>query len=471
MATTSIWAVKGWLGQVVIYAENPEKTANPDFYQKGGMTETEAQGLVDVIDYAVQSRKTVLAAERAEIRRHFVTSINCMTETARDEMMATKKHFGKTEGVVAYHGYQSFAPGEVTPETAHEIGVKLARKLWGNKYQVLVTTHLDKANHLHNHFVLNNVAMDDGRKYYRSERDYWLMQRESDALCREYGLSVIEEPKRGQSKHYGEWQAERDGRQTWRGIVKSDVDAVIRQSMTEQQFWGNLRKLGYDYKTGKDISVRPPGKERFVRLVRNFGEDYSIERIRTRILANTRPERTIITPDPPPKKMRFIGNIHTARRMTGLRALYFYYLYRMGALPNKRDPNPNRVYFLLREDIRFIQNISREARLLAKHSIDTDEQLIAHKDGLTAQINTLYSARKSLRYRLRSIKDEGAAVSLKTEIAALSEKIGGLRREVRLCEDIETRSGVMRDNLRRAREDEESKKKEMTRNEPFRRRR
>ena len=112
MATTSIWAVKGWLGQVVIYAENPEKTANPACYEKQGMTVAQAQGLSDVIDYAAQIRKTGLADEYAEIMRHFVTGINCQPETARDEMMATKKHYGKDEGVVAYHGYQSFASGE-----------------------------------------------------------------------------------------------------------------------------------------------------------------------------------------------------------------------------------------------------------------------------------------------------------------------------------------------------------------------
>jgi hypothetical protein len=244
MATTSIWAVKGWLGQVVIYVENPDKTANPVFYQKADMTESQTQGLSDVIDYAVQSRKTKLADERAEVRRHFITAINCQADTARDEMMATKKHFGKTEGVVAYHGYQSFAPGEATPDMAHEIGVKLARKLWGDRYQVIVTTHLDKSNHLHNHFVLNNVAMDNGKKYYRSEHDYWLMQHESDALCREYGLSVIEEPKRGQSKHYGERQAERTGKPTYRGLVKADLDRAIRESVTERQLWDNLYKKG-----------------------------------------------------------------------------------------------------------------------------------------------------------------------------------------------------------------------------------
>ncbi|SBW00791.1 Relaxase/Mobilisation nuclease domain [uncultured Eubacteriales bacterium] len=471
MATTSIWAVKGWLGQVVIYAENPEKTANPACYEKEGMTAAQAQGLSDVIDYAAQSRKTGLTDEHAEIMRHFVTGINCQPETARDEMMATKKHYGKDEGVVAYHGYQSFAPGEATPEMAHQIGVRLAQRLWGDGYQVIVATHLDKANHLHNHFVLNNVSMVDGRKYYRSNQDYHNMQKESDSLCREYGLSVIENPGRGKSKHYGEWKAEQDGRQTWRGMVKSDVDAAIRGSMTERQFWDNLCKQGYEIKQGKDISLRPPGKERFVRLCRNFGDDYAIEGIRRRILAQARPERRAISPNPPPKKVRFKGALHKTRRMTGLRALYFYYLYRMGVLPKTREPNPKRVYFLFREDIRFMQNIARETRLLVNYRIDTAEQLTAHKEGLATQFTTLCIQRKRLRYQARSIQDEEKLAAVKSEIAALSMKIGELRREVKLCEDIEMRSAAMRDKIRRAQEDEKTQGKELKKHEPLRGRR
>ena len=473
MATTSIWAVKGWLGQVVIYAENPDKTANPVYYENQAMTAEQTQGLSDVINYAAQSRKTQLSDECTEVMRHFVSGINCQPDTARDEMMAVKKHFNKTEGIVAFHGYQSFAPGEATPEMAHEIGVKLAERLWGDKYQVIVTTHLDKVNHLHNHFVLNNISMIDGKKYCRTKHDYYIMQQESDILCREYGLSVIKEPKRGKSKHYAEWKAEQDGRQTWRGMIKSDVDMAIRQSMTDRQFFDNLRKMGYEIKIGKDISVRPKGKQRFVRLHRNFGDDYTIEGIRSCILAQFRPERQIISPNSPPKKVYIKGTLHNVKKLTGLRALYFYYLYRMGVLPKKRQLNPKRVYFLFREDIRFIQNISREIRLLVNHKIDTAEQLATYKNELTSQISALYDQRKHLRYQVRSIKDKDKLMVVKSEIAELSGEIGVLRKDVRLCDDIEKRSVEIKNKLSKARENEKSTKnsigKEQTKYEPFRR--
>jgi hypothetical protein len=253
--------------------------------------------------------------------------------------------------------------------------------------------------------------------------------------------------------------------------VKADVDAAIRQSMTERQFWDNLHKQGYEIKIGKDISVRPPGKERFVRLRRNFGEEYTIESIRRRILAQTRPERPRVPPDPPRKTMLFRGSFHKVKRITGLRALYFYYLYRMGILPKKRKPNPKRVYFLFREDIRHMLNIARETRLLVKHGIDTDVQLTGYKVSVIAEMAVLAGRRKQLRSQSHSITNEDALASLKSEIAVLSGKIGDLRREVRLCENIGTRSVEMKDKLHRAREDAKSKAKEMTTHEPLRRRR
>ena len=127
------------------------------------------------------------------------------------------------------------------------------------------------------------------------------MQTVSDELCREYGLSVIEDPQPGKSKQYGEWRAEQEQRPTWRGLIRSDIDEVIRHSMTERQFFENLHKKGYEIKVGKDISVRPPGKDRFVRLARNFGEDYTLEVIRRRILEQSRPARPL--PEPAPKRL------------------------------------------------------------------------------------------------------------------------------------------------------------------------
>ena len=475
MATTSIWSVKGWLGKLVIYVENPNKTTNPQYYEKAELTEKQAQTLLDVIDYAADPSKTDSAIhdENIETHQQFVTGINCLPTTARDEMQAVKKRFGKEDGVIAYHGYQSFAPGEADPKTAHEIGIRLAKELWGEKYQVVVATHLDKENHLHNHFVVNTVSFVDGIRYHRTGKDYHDMQVASDNLCREYGLSVIENIQYGKSKHYGEWKAEQEQRPTWRGFIKADIDEAIRMSLTEKQFFRHLEEKGYEIKMGKDISVRPQGKERFVRLMRNFGEEYSIENIRRRILSQYIPEKPLAEPERKTRHYRMQGSMKTVRKITGFRALYFHYCYKLGIFPKDRPQNRKRLHFLLREDLLKLNNISQEVRLLVRHKIDTAEQLSLYKNGLEVQIEKLSAERKALYKKQRTVKcqsDPKLAEAVKKEIDGLTEQLKNLRREVHLCNDIAERSGVITEKLKAVREDEQNQGKEKQQNEPIRRR-
>lgn len=475
MATTSIWSVKGWLGKLVIYVENPNKTTNPQYYEKAELTEKQAQTLLDVIDYATDPSKTdaVMHDENIETHQQFVTGINCLPATARDEMQAVKKRFGKEDGVIAYHGYQSFAPGEADPKTAHEIGIRLAKELWGEKYQVVVATHLDKENHLHNHFVVNTVSFVDGIRYHRTGKDYHDMQVASDNLCREYGLSVIENIQYGKSKQYGEWRAEQEQRPTWRGFIKADIDEAIRMSLTERQFFRHLEEKGYEIKIGKDISVRPQGKERFVRLMRNFGEDYSIENIRRRILSQYIPEKPLAEPERKTRHYRMQGSMKSAHKITGFRALYFHYCYKLGIFPKDRPQNRKRLHFLLREDLLKLNNISQEVRLLVRHKIDTAEQLSLYKNGLEVQIEKLSAERKALYKKQRTVKcqsDPKLAEAVKKEIDGLTEQLKALRREVHLCDDIAQRSGVITEKLKAVREDEQTQGKEKQQNEPIRRR-
>lgn len=464
MAVTSLWRVNGWLGKVVIYVENPDKTENPDFYEKPGMSDAQMQGLSDVIAYAVRQEKTKL--EDGVSLQNFVSGVNCLPATAREEMLAVKKRFGKEDGTVAYHGYQSFAPGEATPEIAHEIAVRLARQLWGEKYQVLIATHLDKENHLHSHFVINTVSFVDGIKFHRTEKDYYDMRRASDELCREYGLSVIEKPKPGKSRHYGEWRAEQEQRPTWRGLVRSDVDEAIRQSMTERQFYDALKQKGYEIKVGKDISVRPPGKERFVRLSRNFGERYSPEGIREQILRQDRPARKDTD--------RGKASYPPKPKAKGFRALYYHYCYLLGVFPGNKPRDENkRLHFLLREDLIKMEAISEEVRLLARHQIDTAGQLSSYKESVMARIEAVTGERKTLykKQRTAAVKsDEDALSQVREQIAALTAELKGLRKEVRLCDDIAVRSGVMSEKLNTIEAEEQDKGKETKRDERIRRR-
>ena len=468
MATTSIWSVKGWLGKVVIYIENPDKTENPDYVQKEELTEKDSQGLSDVIAYAVDCEKTKrwiagddssLDDENEIVMKQYVSGINCTPSTARTEMMAVKKRYGKDEGIMAFHGYQSFAPGECTPQMAHEIGVKLAEELWGNRFQVLVATHLDKAHHLHNHFVVNSVSFTDGLLYHRTKQDYWDMREASDRLCREYGLSVIEYPKQRKAKHYAEWRAEQEGKPTYRGLIKADVDEAIRKAKTEKQFFHYLKEKGYEFKFGKDITIRPRGRERGLKLARNFGEEYTIEAIRKRILIEE--EKT--TNVPTQEKRTFVikvnnpvgqTNFKLKRKIGGIRGLYLHYCYRLGILPKKRPPvSAKQIHMLLREDLIKLDTITKETKLLCYYRIDTAEQLFLLQEKMQEEMKQLSERRKRLRYQGRNIKDEKQMELLKKEIADISKKIAKLREEVKLCDGIAARSEVVKEKLKIVREE------------------
>lgn len=174
LATTKIWPVRDSLRRVVDYAANPDKT--------------EYSGLAQALHYAENDAKTTLR-ETAQL----VSGVHCRPGTAWAEMRAVQEQFGKTEGVVAMHAYQSFKPGEVTPEQCHSIGVELARRVWGGRFQVLVATHLNTGC-LHNHFVINAVSYVDGKKYEQRRDQYREMRRVSDQLCREHALSVVRQP-------------------------------------------------------------------------------------------------------------------------------------------------------------------------------------------------------------------------------------------------------------------------------------
>ncbi len=208
MATTAIWPIRGRLDHVMTYTENPDKTANPKWKQ------ADLQALSDVVEYAMDEAKMRgalselghIVGENQCHRQYFTSGVNCDPATARDAMNMTKRRFGKEGGIVAFHGYQSFLPGEVTPEQAHLIGLELAQRLWGERFEVVVSTHLNTGV-IHNHFVLNSVSCVDGLRYYDNKKTYAQMRCASDELCRAHMLSVITQ-QNGHSAHYKEWMAE-----------------------------------------------------------------------------------------------------------------------------------------------------------------------------------------------------------------------------------------------------------------------
>ena len=471
MAVTSIWSVKGWLGKVVIYAENPEKTANPKFYADRELTEQDGQQLSDVIRYAVNSEKTQeTGSEDGAPLHRFVSGINCSPATARDEILAVKKRFGKEDGTVAYHGYQSFAPGEATPELAHEIGVKLATRLWGDRYQVIVATHLDKENHLHNHFVVNTVSFVDGIKYHRTKKDYHDMQTVSDELCREYALSVIEHPS-GKKKPYALYQAEKQGRPTRDNVARQAVDEAISKSFTLKDFDRQLAEMGYRINfdpNRKYWTIIGKGWQRPKRLYK-LGEEYTNDRIMERISENSYAVKFQSFSEPQVKVYRVKGSLKNARKIGGLRGLYLHYCYKLGILPKDRKQNYARLHYLLKDDLMKMEAITQETRLLCRNHIDTAEQLCSYKGSLETEMSALLQKRKELYSKSRRTSGEEKE-AVKAELSDISGRLKIIRKEVRLCEGISARSDTLKEKLQTIRADEhEQQRKELMKNEHRRR--
>ena len=453
MAVTSIWSIKGWIGKVINYAENTDKTKEQMNQELVSESETgQLQGLNDVITYAVNAEKTrreqsesvetELVGESEELMEQYVSGINCAPTTAREEMIAVKKRFGKEGGIVAFHGYQSFAPGECTPAMAHEIGKKLAEELWGSRYQVLIATHLDKANHLHNHFVVNSVSFLDGKRYHRTNQ-------------------VVRQPEQGKGKHYAEWQAEQDGKPSYHSMVKADVDEAIRKARTEKQFFFYLREKGYSFKFGKDITIRPEGRERGLKLKRNFGENYSLEAIRVRTLEENELPAEKKFPVQRHYRIRVSGNFKQTRKIGGLRGLYLHYCYLLGILPKNRPSiSAKQVHVLFREDLLKLNTVSKETKLLCHYHIDTAEQLFSLKDHLQKQMEQCAEERKHLRYKIRADRPEEEIQEMKEQIKVLTEKIGTLRKEAALCDGIAARSKVIEEKFKMVREEKEQKEEQ-----------
>lgn len=440
MATTKIWPVKGDVGHVLRYIQNEDKTA----------PSRQPDPLESVLDYVGRRDETD--------ERQFVSGINCAPDVARLEMNTVKRQFGKTGGRVAYHAYQSFAPGEVTPEEAHQIGVQLAGELWGDRFQVVIATHLDR-NHLHNHFAINSVSFADGKRFHSDAKSLHHFQEVSDRLCREHGLSVIEHPKCGGTRHHGEVAAEKKGVPTWRSLIQSDIDQAIAASQTERQFFDTLRAMGYAYKIGQDISVRPPGKERFFRLQRNLGDAYSLPEIRRRLGRNPPQRQQTAVPSLPVRRHYRLKGKLPQKPKSHLRRMYLYYCYRLGVF-KKHPQSTAKMHFLLREDLRNLDKYTQEIKLLHTYRLDTDVQLSAFQEQKQQQMEGLMRQRQALRNKLRRMEDTGQIELTKQDISALSREISSARKEVKLCKDILERSSAMAEKLRIIHRDEQIRRRE-----------
>lgn len=415
MAYTSLIPVRH-LDRAISYVRDKNKITKPG-------------SLEEAVDYALNRDKTEAVC--------FETGLSCLCETAFTDMKENVQRWHKTGGVQGYHLVQSFAEGEVTPELAHQIGVELADQLLGGRYQAVVTTHLN-TRHIHNHIVWCAVALDNGRKYHSNAKSYYTEVRaRSDALCRQYGLSVIETERSQQSSQaYAEWQAGQTGQPTWRSIIRQDVDDAIARSLTWRQFVQAMEQKGYTMQFNRKYPIlQPPDKTRPVRF-KTLGKRYTPEAIRNRILY---PRWRYPTAQQEP--VIWHGCLHgahrKARKLTGLWALYYRYLYELGALPRK----PHRPSYAVRQDIRNLDKRIRQMEFLSRHEIDTLDQLDAYRQAQEQAVANLLAERRQLHCAEPS--DE-----IKARQAQITQALKSLRQDIRLCRQIAEHSVQMRELLK-----------------------
>ena len=241
-----------------------------------------------------------------------VSSYGCASETAAREFEWTRK-IAEQKGmnpvrIIARHVIQSFEIGEVTPELAHEIGKQFADEILGGKYEYVLTTHIDK-DHVHNHLIFNAVDFVDYHAYKSYKRIYYDMREVSDRLCKENGLSVIP-PSQNKGMGYKEYTEAKRGT-SWKQKLKQTIDRLVITAKDYDDFLRLMQEAGYEIKTGKYISFRAEGQERFTRS-KTIGENYTEERIKERIAGRTprRNRRQTV-----PKGISLIGDIQERIRL------------------------------------------------------------------------------------------------------------------------------------------------------------
>ena len=422
MATTKLWHISGRIEDVIDYAENPDKTCPiPD--------------LEDLWNAARYAQRPEATADG-----QYVTAINCTRETAVQQMILTKKQFRKTEGYIAWHGYQSFKPGEISPELCHKIGLMTAKAMWGDRFQIIVTTHLDK-EHLHNHFVFNSVSFIDGKKYNYSKRELHRLREYSDYYCEYYHLSVVPVPHKAPSRPA--YFDEKDGKPTRYNVYREDIREAFQNSCTLQDAEAYLRRLGYitDFSDRVHYRIRLPQYKHFTRLD-TLDARWTPERL-SRMLSWTPGVKAVIRwQTDVPEHLRHAHQPH--QKPSHIYRLYLYYCYQLGILPKKTEYKPNSPF--LREELRKLDQYDRETRFLGETGIETMDELQTYIEDQQSALDRLIADRTSIQNKMRRADPE-TKESLRQQKTEKTASITTLREQLKLAKSVEARSFHMQETL------------------------
>ena len=424
MAVTGFWPIYKNLKATLDYADNPDKTTDRRYLD---------DDLYAALSYAENDNKTD--------RKMYEGGINCSKQNAYAEMIAVQRRFGIRGKVVGYHGIQSFKTGEVTPEQAFEIGKATARKVWGDRYQVLVTVHLNTEN-VHCHFVVNPVSFKNGTKFQNKIGDHKELRKVSDEICREYGLSVLENSSfyGGHKKDYWRHKA---GKKTHRDYLREDVEYCLTFATTPREFENQLYALGYTLDPVR-FSVKAKHWERSVRLS-NIG--FTKEIVQTQLDKNAESRYRLFTLEyrPPyrPKKFPLEDEMrklefaidHSYDAATVLIDTIFYLVITVIQIVAELAD-----VMLLSPDLRAAEKDLKELiadyHFLQVQDIRTVADLQANIDESKAQLSDLERERKTLGNRIRRPKSSEDENKNKERRKAISIQMKPVRERLRRADKI-----------------------------------
>ena len=394
----------------------------------------------------------------------YVSGVNCLPETAYEEMMSTKNRFNKgKEKIIGYHLIQSFAEGEVTPEVAHELGLEYVNEVFGKDFEVVVATHLN-TNNVHNHIVINSVSLKTGKKFYdyHASRDY--LRIVSDCICQYYGLSVLEDKIWKHKGAYKRFAKENPYMQ----MVKSDVDRCLEASLYEKDFRKRLEKLGYSYSNTYEqgLVIIDNTRNRKVYLQKFFGDNYSHDKVIDRILdyenRNTiKYGKKYKMSIEEYKKMLEIKRKNEIKKLPLLYIL-FCMLLKIDPLPAKMDFGKARVKLTkeMRIEVKYMNELSRQAVLLSENKIASLDDLNAFRTKLEDEVRILKGTRESLQRKKRKSTKQGNIDKLEKELNVLSPKIKQLNVGIQNCYKIEKRTILWQQEYDKTMEIEQEQQKQ-----------
>ena len=424
MAVTGFWPIYKNLKATLDYADNPDKTTDRRYLD---------DDLYAALSYAENDNKTD--------RKMYVGGINCSKQNAYAEMVAVQRRFGLRGKVVGYHGIQSFREGEVTPEQAFEIGKATAQKMWGDRYQVLVTVHLNTDN-VHCHFVVNPVSFKDGTKFQNKIGDHKELRRVSDEICREHGLSVLENSSfyGGHKKDY--WR-HKTGKKTHRDYLREDVEYCLSFATSPREFESQLYALGYTLDPVR-FSVKAKHWDRSVRLAK-IGFTKEIVQAQLDKNAESRYHLFTLEYKPPyrPKKFPLEDEMrklefaidHSYDAATVLIDTIFYLVITVIQIVAELAD-----VMLLSPDLRAAEKDLKELisdyRFMKEQNIHTAADLQANIDDSKAQLSDLEHERKKLSNRIRRPKSPEDENQNKESRKAISKQMKPVRERLHRAEKI-----------------------------------